>query len=75
MARLVFMGSPAFAVPTLEALARYPMHSRIAFVECAGNSGALNAPQPQALNVAGTHGLLACQEWTGVRLADGMMLK
>jgi len=29
---------------TLEALSRYPMTSRIAFVECAGNSGALNSP-------------------------------
>ena len=39
---------------TLEALSRYPMTSRIAFVECAGNSGALNAPQPQPrLDVAG----------------------
>ena len=33
---------------TLEQLARYPSESRIAFVECAGNSGALNAPQAQA---------------------------
>ena len=30
---------------TLEALSRYPMTSRIAFVECAGNSGALLAQQ------------------------------
>src|SRR3981189_2742885 len=34
---------------TLERLSRYPMTSRIAFVECAGNSGALNAPQAQPL--------------------------
>jgi sulfane dehydrogenase subunit SoxC len=54
---------------TLEALARYPMESRIAFVECAGNSGALNAPQAQPLNVAAIHGLVSCAEWTGVRLA------
>ena len=27
---------------TLDALARYPMESRISFIECAGNSGALN---------------------------------
>jgi len=32
---------------TLEALHRYPMQSRIAFIECAGNSFLLNAPQPQ----------------------------
>src|SRR5499426_220559 len=54
---------------TLEALSRYPMTSRIAFVECAGNSGALNAPQPQALNVPAIHGLLSCSEWTGVKLS------
>ena len=54
---------------TLESLSRYPMTSRIAFVECAGNSGALNAPQPQALNVPAIHGLLSCSEWTGVKLS------
>src|SRR5262245_22197486 len=35
---------------TLEALSRYPMQSRIAFIECGGNSQALNAPQPQPVN-------------------------
>src|SRR5712672_1242177 len=55
---------------TLEALSRYPMTSRIAFVECAGNSGALNAPQAQPrLDVAAIHGLLSCSEWTGVKLS------
>src|SRR5437899_354502 len=54
---------------TLEALSRYPMTSRIAFVECAGNSGALNAPQAQPLNVPAIHGLLSCSEWTGVKLS------
>src|SRR5262245_44808524 len=32
---------------TLEQLESYPRESRIAFIECAGNSGALNAPQPR----------------------------
>src|SRR5712672_4448733 len=54
---------------TLEALSRYPMQSRIAFIECAGNSQALNAPQAQPLNVSAIHGLLGCSEWTGVRLS------
>ena len=54
---------------TLEALSRYPMQSRIAFVECGGNSGALNAPQAQPLGMAAIHGLLGCSEWTGVRLS------
>ena len=52
---------------TLEALHRYPMQSRIAFIECAGNSGALNAPQPQPVGIAAIHGLLGCSEWTGVQ--------
>ena len=54
---------------TLEALHRYPMQSRIAFIECAGNSGALNAPQPQPLGIAAIHGLLGCSEWTGVKVS------
>src|SRR5262245_51198697 len=54
---------------TLEALARYPMESRITFIECAGNSGALNSAQAQPGNAQAIHGLLSCAEWTGVRLA------
>ena len=54
---------------TMEALSRYPMESRIAFIECAGNSGALNAPQAQPMNAQAIHGLVSCAEWTGVRLA------
>ncbi len=54
---------------TVEALSRYPMQSHIAFIECAGNGQALNAPQAQPLNVTAIHGMLGCQEWTGVRLS------
>jgi sulfane dehydrogenase subunit SoxC len=54
---------------TLEALSRYPTQSRIAFIECGGNSAALNAPQPQAANAQAIHGLVSCAEWTGVPLA------
>jgi sulfane dehydrogenase subunit SoxC len=54
---------------TLDALSRYPMHSRITFLECAGNSGALNATQAPPLDVQAIHGLLSCSEWTGVRLS------
>ena len=54
---------------TVEALSRYPMESRIAFIECAGNSGALNTTQTQPLNVTAIHGLVSCSEWTGVRLS------
>src|SRR5277367_6795779 len=54
---------------TMEELSRYPRESRIAFLECAGNSGALYAPQPQPLEAQAIHGLLSCSEWTGVRLS------
>ena len=55
---------------TLEALARYPMVSRISFIECGGNSGALYQKDPVAGGVQALHGLVSCAEWTGVRLAD-----
>ena len=54
---------------TLEALHRYPMQSRIAFIECAGNGSLLNAPQPQQAGIAALHGMVSCSEWTGVRLS------
>jgi len=54
---------------SLETLERYPMESRIAFIECGGNSAALNQPEPAKSNVQTLHGLLSCAEWTGVRLA------
>lgn len=54
---------------TVDALHRYPMQSRVTFIECAGNSAALNAPQAQPLGMPALHGLLSCSEWTGVRLS------
>jgi len=45
------------------------MESRIAFIECGGNSGALYQKDPAALGVQALHGLVSCAEWTGVRLA------
>lgn len=54
---------------TMEALARYPMESRIAFIECGGNSQLLNAPTAQPINVAASHGMMGCSEWTGVKLS------
>src|ERR1700742_2974670 len=54
---------------TLDALMRYPMESRVAFVECAGNSGALYQKDPAQVGIQAIHGLLSCAEWTGVRLA------
>ena len=53
----------------LDALARYPMVSRIHFVECGGNSAPLFSKDPVQANVQAIHGLLSCSEWTGVRLS------
>ena len=55
---------------TMEALERYPMTSRICFLECAGNSGPNTVnPKPPQVTVQGIHGLVSCSEWTGVPLA------
>ena len=54
---------------TRETLQRYPLQSRIAFVECSGNSGANAGPKAQALTAGQIHGLVSCAEWTGVPLA------
>jgi sulfane dehydrogenase subunit SoxC len=54
---------------TLESLMRYPMESRIAFIECAGNSALLYQKEPAQLGVQPIHGLLSCAEWTGVKLS------
>jgi sulfane dehydrogenase subunit SoxC len=54
---------------SLEDLSRYPRTSRIAFLECAGNSGALYTAQAQPLDVQAIHGLLSCSDWTGVKLS------
>ena len=54
---------------TLDALMRYPMVSRMAFVECGGNSAPLFSPEPIDANVQALHGLVSCAEWTGVMLS------
>lgn len=54
---------------SLETLARYPMESRMAFVECGGNSAPLFSKEPIQATVQGLHGLVSCAEWTGVRLS------
>jgi sulfane dehydrogenase subunit SoxC len=54
---------------TLDALARYPMESRITLMECGGNSLALYSKQPVDGNAQTIHGLASCAEWTGVKLS------
>src|ERR1051326_3651512 len=45
------------------------MESRIAFIECGGNSGQLYQKDPAQLNCQAMHGLVSCAEWTGVKLS------
>jgi len=54
---------------TLETLSRYPMTSRVSFVECGGNSAPMFSPEPMQENVQALHGLASCAEWTGVKLS------
>ena len=58
---------------SMEALARYPLVSRIQFLECSGNSGALNNAEPAQQTAGGLHGLISCSDWTGVPL--GVLLE
>ena len=53
----------------LNALHRYPMTSKIAFIECGGNSNSLWHPTPMQAPAGYVHGLLSCSEWTGVSLS------
>lgn len=53
----------------LDALGRYPMVSAIRFIECSGNSGANNSPEPPQQPASGLHGLVSCSDWTGIPLA------
>jgi len=53
---------------SMEELKRFPSVSRLAFIECSGNS----APEwkaPTGQTVQQTHWLTSTSEWTGVRLA------
>ena len=54
---------------TLDALMRYPMVSRMAFIECGGNGALLASKEPMDANVQALHGLVSCAEWTGVMLS------
>jgi sulfane dehydrogenase subunit SoxC len=54
---------------TLDALMRYPLVSRMSFLECGGNSAPLWSPEPVDAGVQAIHGLVSCAEWTGVLLS------
>ena len=52
-----------------ENLLKYQMESRIYFLECSGNSGALLRGGNADGTAQSLHGLLSCAEWTGVPLS------
>jgi sulfane dehydrogenase subunit SoxC len=54
---------------SIDALSRYPLVSRIQFLECSGNSGGNNAAQAPQQGAGGLHGLVSCSNWTGVPLS------
>src|SRR5215831_10507602 len=54
---------------TLDTLMRYPMVSRMTFVECGGNSSPLFSKEPAQGSVQALHGLASCAEWTGIKLS------
>src|SRR6516165_8299800 len=56
-------------VYTLDTLSRYPMVTRMHFVECAGNSAPMFSNEPVQATVQALHGLVSNAEWTGVLLS------
>jgi sulfane dehydrogenase subunit SoxC len=54
---------------SMDALSRYPMVSRIQFLECSGNSAANNNAEAPQQTAGGIHGLVSCSDWTGVPLS------
>src|SRR5262247_1132426 len=54
---------------TLADLDRYPKVSRMAFVECAGNSAPMFSNEPVQATCQALHGLVSNAEWTGVLLS------
>ena len=54
---------------SMDDLLRYPMESRICFVECGGNSNAGWRKNPIQTPAGYFHGLVSCSEWTGVPLS------
>ena len=56
-------------VYTVESLSRYPMVTRMHFVECAGNSAPMFSNEPVQATAQALHGLCSNAEWTGVPLS------
>ena len=54
---------------SLEDLDRYPMVTRMGFVECGGNSAPMFSSEPMQATAQALHGLVSNSEWTGVLLS------
>ena len=54
---------------SVENLLRYPMQSRMTFIECGGNSNAGWHEEPIQRPLGSFHGLVSCSEWSGVPLS------
>ncbi len=54
---------------TVDDLLRYPMQSKICFIECGGNSNAGFNSQPVQSEVGYFHGLASNAEWSGIPLS------
>jgi sulfane dehydrogenase subunit SoxC len=54
---------------TVESLARYPMVTRVHFLECSGNSAPMFSSEPLQVTAQAIHGLVSNAEWTGVLLS------
>ncbi len=51
---------------SVENLLRYPMTSKLIFLECGGNSFSGWHQEPLQTSAGNLHGLASCSEWTGV---------
>jgi len=56
-------------VYTVESLSRYPMVTRMHFIECSGNSAPMFSSEPLQVTAQAIHGLVSNAEWTGVLLS------
>src|ERR1700732_1963236 len=56
-------------VYTVESLSRYPMVTRMHFLECSGNSAPMFSSEPLQVTAQAIHGLVSHAEWTGVLLS------
>src|SRR5215218_4689036 len=54
---------------SLESLSRYPLVTRMHFVECSGNSAPMFSNEPVQATAQALHGLVSNAEWTGVLLS------